>query len=99
MARIHTLSDREKELLTAVGDYPDASTDELLTHTSYKRKTSILRKLNQLKEQDFFAGPVYWIDSGKLCRNPLHRIFCIVETDLSHETVISYLKLSLSKAV
>jgi hypothetical protein len=93
MVKIHKLSDREKELLTALGDCPDASIDELLTHTTYKRKTSILRKLDQLREQNLFAGPVYWVDFGKLCRNPLHRIFCTVETNLSHETVISYLTL------
>lgn len=91
MGWIRGLTDREKELLNVIGRYPDASLKELVNRTSYKRTTTVSRKLQQFKEQGILFGPVYQTDYGKLCKNPLHGLVCIVEFNRSYETVMSYL--------
>ena len=93
MGKIHEITNREKELLNALGKYPEISMKKLLGYTRYKRVSSISRKFNQFKNKRILRGPVYDIDYNKLCKNTLHWLFCILETRQSHETVISYLKL------
>lgn len=85
------LSENEKELLNALGNHPDASIKELLAHTHYRWERTIIRKLKQLKEKGIYMGPFYDIHYDKLCKNPLHKVFCIVETDQTLKTVISYI--------
>ncbi len=93
MGKARELTDREKELLNVIGSHPDASLKELVNRTSYKRTTTVSRKLQQFKEQGILFGPVYQTDYGKLCKNPLHGLECIVEFNQSYETVMSYLML------
>jgi hypothetical protein len=93
MGKIHQLTDREKALLNAIGRHPDISMKELLTYTDYKWVSTLARKLNQLKEQGILSGPLYDFNHGKLCRNPLHKLVSIVETQQSYEILYSYLKL------
>jgi len=93
MVQEYQLNDREKELLTVLGKNPEMSLKGLSDHTQYRRESSIVRKIKQFREQDFLRGPVYFVDYGKLCKNALHRLFCIVELKESPETVIEYLKL------
>ncbi len=93
MVKIRGLSDREKELLNTLGRYPNMSLKELVNCTRYKRASSISRKLDQFKKQNNLFGPSYCPDWGKLCRNSFNRIFCILETELSYDTIISYLVL------
>ena len=88
------LSESEKELLTAIGRYPQMSMKELINYTGYKRVSSIVRKVNEFREQNFLCGPIYRADLGKLSKNPLHRLMCIIECSQSYETIISYLKLT-----
>lgn len=93
MGKVHRLSENEKKLLHAVGNYPDASIKELLTYTSYTWKRTIMRKLNQLREQHILHGSFYDISYSSLCKNPFHKLVCILETDQTYETVISYVSL------
>lgn len=93
MVEIRDMSDREKELLNALGTYPDASLKELVNRTKYKRITSISRKIEQFKKEGILFGPAYYADWGKLCKNSFNRIFCILEIESDYETVISYLTL------
>ena len=58
MVEIRGLSDKEKELLNAVGRYPTMSLKELINCTSYKRASSISRKLDQFRKQNILYGPL-----------------------------------------
>ena len=93
MGKNHILSTNEKELLNALGRFPDASMKELLTLTNYKQETTVARKVHQFKEQMILQGPAYDLNYSKLCKNPLHKLYCILETTRSYETVVSYTKL------
>lgn len=93
MVQEYRLNEREKELLTVLGKNPEISMKELVNHTQYRRVSSIVRKIGQFREWDFVWGPVYVPDYGKLCKNPLHRLFCIIELDKSYKTALEYLKL------
>jgi DNA-binding Lrp family transcriptional regulator len=87
------ITDSEKQLLHAVGSNPEASIKELLEYTEYKWERTIKRKLKRLKEQDILQGPMYYTNYSRLCKNPLHKVVCIIESNQSYETVISYLKM------
>lgn len=93
MGKIHQLTESEKELINVVGRLPETSPKELLNYTKYKWVSTVVRKLEHLKEQDIAWGPYYAIDYGKLCTNPLHVLVCIIESNCKFETVISYLTL------
>jgi hypothetical protein len=87
------MKDSEKELLTTLGRQPTISMRELSNCTQYKRVSSVVRKIEQFKEQNYVWGPAYQVDYGILCKNPLHRLMCFVELGKSYKTVIDYLKL------
>jgi len=87
------LTTNEKELLTTLGTFPDSSMKELVDRTQYKRLSSVIKKIRQLKKQNMFYGPFHDIDFGKLCKNPVHMAICVIESRQSFETVISYLRL------
>lgn len=87
------MSDNEKKLLHVLGSHPEVSIKELLTHTDYKWERTVKRKLKQLREQHILSGPLYYINYKKLCRNPLHKLLCILESNHNYDVVISYLKL------
>lgn len=93
MGKVHRLNENEKLLLHAAGNYPDASMEELLTYTNYTWKRTLIRKLNQLREQHILNGPFYDISYSSLCKNSFHKLVCILETDQTYETVISYVSL------
>lgn len=93
MEKIYRMSDNEKELLHILGEFPEISMKELLTHTKYKWVSTVVKKLERLKKQGILLGPLYDINFDQLCRNPLHKVICILESNQSYETVISYLKL------
>jgi len=93
MEKVHRMSDNEKKLLHVLGRNPEISIKELLTHTTYRWERTVKRKLKQLKEQHILYGPFYDINYSSLCRNPFHKLFCILETNQSYEIVIPYLKL------
>jgi hypothetical protein len=93
MGKIHRLSDAEKELINIIGRLPEKSQKELLNYTTYKWVSTVVRKLEHLKEQDIAWGPYYAVDYGRLCVNPLHIVVCVIESSQTYETVISYLKL------
>jgi len=90
---VQDMNDREKKLLTALEKYPDLPMKELANHISYKRASTIVRKVEQLREQHMIWGPFYDINYGKLCKNPFHKLFCIFESNKSYNTVLSYLRL------
>lgn len=92
MGNIH-LTHREKKLLNAIGRNPDSSMEELLSCTGYKWASTVMKKLEQLKKQFIYSGSTYDLNYEKLCKNPLHKLECIIETDQSYETVITYLKM------
>ena len=83
----------EKELLNVLGRNPDISMKELLTHTKYKWTSTVVKKLEYFKEQHILFGPSYMADFGKLCRNPLHYVGCILETTGNLEPVLSILEM------
>ena len=87
------LSDREKGLLTLFGKCPDISMKELMNNTQYRRVSSVVKKISQFKRRSMFYGPFFDIDFGKLCKNHVRMIICVVESEKSYETVISYLQL------
>jgi len=93
MEEIHDLTDNEKELLTLLGKFPDISVKELSTHISYQWASTVSKTLKKLKELHIMGGPMYDVDFGKLSRNPTHWLFCIIESAMSHEAVLSYLRL------
>ncbi|KYK37142.1 MAG: hypothetical protein HXS48_02600 [Theionarchaea archaeon] len=93
MGKTYRMSDNEKKMLHVLGSHPEVSTKELLTHTDYKWERTVKRKLSQLKEQHILSKPLYYINYNKLCRNPLHKLLCILESNQNYDTVISYLKL------
>lgn len=93
MRQLHQLNHNEKELLTALGKYPEIPLKELLSLTKYRWVSTVVKKIEQFKELKIVVGPSYFADHGRLCRNPLHRLFCVVESTRSYETVLSYLKL------
>ena len=93
MEETEQLTDREKELLHVIGKYPDITLKELLPLTSYKWVSTVARKLERLRELGALSRLLYDINFSKLCRNPLYKVVCILETCQSYETVISYLKL------
>ncbi|MGD2248756.1 MAG: hypothetical protein PVF58_10155 [Candidatus Methanofastidiosia archaeon] len=87
------MNDREKKLLTLRGKYPTMSLEELQTRSSYKWKSTITRKIKHYKKQKMIFGPIYYIDYGKLCKNQLNQMYCIIESHNPYEKVVSYLKL------
>lgn len=93
MVQIYQLNDNEKELLTVLGKNPEMPLKELVNHTRYKRASSIVRKIRQFRELNMLLGPVYSVDYGKLCRNSLCKLFCIIELGKNYETALEYLKL------
>ena len=93
MVQEYQLNDNEKELLTFIGRHPNISLKELVNYTKYKRESSIVRKINQFREQNLLRGPTFVFDHGKLCKNPLHKLFCVFELREDYETVLEYLKL------
>jgi DNA-binding Lrp family transcriptional regulator len=91
MKKIRRLTDNEKELINIIGKFPETSQKELINYTKCKWVSTVVRKLEKLKEKDIVWGPYYQVDYGKLCKNPLHVLVCIIESSQSYETVISYL--------
>lgn len=89
----YQMDNNEKKLLNIIGRHPEITIKELLTHTTYKCTRTVKRKLTQLKEQRILYGPYYDINYSKLCKNPLHKLYCILESTEDYETVISYLQL------
>ncbi|MBU7018701.1 MAG: hypothetical protein HXS44_14420 [Theionarchaea archaeon] len=93
MGKIHNLTESEKVLLNILGKHPDITMKDLLQQTPYKWVSTVVKKVEQLKKKRIIGGPIYDIDYQKLCKNPLHKLYCILETEKSPETVISYLLL------
>lgn len=91
MEKIRRITDSEKELINILGKMPETTPQELFNYTKYKWVSTVVRKLEWLKERDIVWGPYYHIDYGRLCRNTLHILVCILEFSQSYETVISYL--------
>ena len=87
------ITEKGKQLLTVLGRHPHISMKELLNRTQYKQMSTVVRKVNQFRACNILSGPLYFVDYGKLCRNPLHRLYTIVELTRDYETVISYLAL------
>jgi DNA-binding Lrp family transcriptional regulator len=85
------MTKNEKELLTILDKNPDISMKEMLNRTAYTWKSTVSERIAQLKKERVLLGPIYDIDYGKLSRNPLHKLHCIIETRQDFETVISYL--------
>ena len=92
MGKIRRITENEKKLLNALGRNPHMSMEELLAHTTYRWERTVKRRLAQLKEEEILMGPLYDINYTKISRNPLHKLYCIIESDQSYETVISYLQ-------
>lgn len=93
MEKIRRITDSEKELINIIGKLPQTTPKELFDYTKYKWVSTVVRKLEQMKEKDILWGPHYQIDYGKLCKNPLHVLVCIIEFSHSYELLISYLTL------
>jgi hypothetical protein len=93
MGKTHNLTESEKVLLNVLGKHPDISMKDLLQHTPYKWVSTVVKKIEQLKKKNIIGGPLYDVDYQKLCKNPLHKLYCILETEKNLETVISYLEL------
>ena len=93
MEEMYKMSNSEKELLHIIGKNPDMSGKELLEHTKYRWERTVKRKVAQLKAQHILEGPIYDLNYSKLCRNPLHKVVCILETNLNYEDVIPYLRI------
>jgi hypothetical protein len=92
MVRNNRITDSEKQLLHAVGTHPEASMKQLLEYTEYKWERTMRRKLNRLKELEILQGPAYDFNYTKLCKTPLYKLLCIVESSQNLDTVISHLK-------
>jgi hypothetical protein len=84
-------TESEKQLLTVIGSSPDSSMKQLLTQVNYKWESTLVKKLDQFRKQAILWGPVYDVNYSKLCKNPLHKSFCIFELSNRWETVLPYL--------
>ncbi len=93
MRKPYRMSDNEKELLHLLGEHPDMSVKELVASTKYKWERTVKRKLKLLKEQEILLGPFYDLNYTKLCKNPLHKLVCIIETNQSYDAVFPYLRI------
>ncbi|MGD2247261.1 MAG: hypothetical protein PVF58_02570 [Candidatus Methanofastidiosia archaeon] len=93
MVKKDKITKNEKKLLHAMGSNPEASIKELLAYTPYTWERTVKRKIKELKEQHILLGPYYQINYSKLCKNPLHKVLCIVESNHNYDTIISYLKM------
>ena len=87
------LNDNEKKLLTVLGRHPELPLQELINYTGYTLASSITRKIKQFKKENMIIGPTYSVDYGKLCKNSIRQLFCIIELENAYSTVIDYLKL------
>ena len=87
------LGEKEKKLLNALGSQPDISQKELLKLTTYRRTSSVSRKIEQFKEENYLSGPTYAVDLGKLSKNPVSGFRCRVEYEKDIDTVIEYLQI------
>lgn len=87
------MTESEKELLTVIGKSPQVTVKGLVASTQYKRLSSVARKIGQFKTQNILRGPFYDVDFGKLCKNTLSVLMCIIEFNQDYEVVISYLQL------
>jgi hypothetical protein len=87
------LNENEKKLLNALGTFPDLPIKTLVNYTTYKWTGTIARKLKKFKAQKILLGPAYNVDFGKLCKNPFHKLFCILELNQPYKIVVPYLKL------
>ena len=92
MGKVH-LTESEKNLLTTIGKSPETTIKELVESTHYKRSSSVVKKITQFKRQNMVRGPFYDVDLGKLCKNPLSILICVVEYSQPYETVLSYFRL------
>lgn len=86
------LTESKKELLNVLGKFPDISMKELVNRTQYKRVSSVIRKIGQFQKQNILDGLIYHIDFGRLCKNTLRLLCCIIELNQSYETVALYLQ-------
>lgn len=64
--KIRELTDKEKKLLNALGTHPDIPLKDLIEHTTYKRVSSVVRKLEEFKTQRIVRGPLYETNLGYL---------------------------------
>ncbi len=87
------ISENEKGLLHALGRFPDLSIEELSKYTRYKWSNTVVKKLEELREKCMLFGPFYDLYHDKLCKNPFHKLVCILELAQDYETAISYLTL------
>jgi hypothetical protein len=87
------LSESEKELLNVLGTNSDMTLKQLVDRTQYKRVNTIIKKIEEFKNQGILYGPFHEIDYSKLCKNFLRTVICILELAMSYETVVSYLTL------
>ena len=92
MGKKNRITENEKVLPHSIGNYPDMPVKELLTCTTYRWERTVLRKIKELREHHILRGPLYDINYTKLCKNPLHKLLCIVESNQGLGTVISFLK-------
>ncbi|MGD2248313.1 MAG: hypothetical protein PVF58_07880 [Candidatus Methanofastidiosia archaeon] len=87
------MNKNEKKLLTVLGKNPEFSAKELTNHTPYKWESSVARKIKTFKEQKYIMGPSYFLDCGKLSKNPIRKLMCFIELDQPQKTVMDYLQL------
>lgn len=64
MEEIYYITEREEELLTVLGKFPDISMKELLSHIKYKWASTVTKKIEQFKKQGIVYGPFYDVDYG-----------------------------------
>jgi hypothetical protein len=93
MENLCRLTESEKELLNVLGRHPEVPLQQLLTYTTYRGITTVMKKLERFKKQMIFDGPVYDLNYSKLSKTTLHKIFCIIESDQSYDVMMSYVKL------
>ena len=93
MRELYKMSDNEKKLLTVLGNRPELPLTALLAYTTYKRMSSVARHIKRFRECNMLWGPVHTVDYGKLCKNPIYKLYCIIELTQSYERAIPYLQL------
>ena len=93
MVQQHKLAKKEKELLNVLGRHPDSSMKELVNNTRYKWVSTVEKKIEQFRNQNMLMGPICNVELSKLCKNTIHRLFCILELNHDYESVTTYLTL------
>lgn len=82
------IPENDKIILNKLGKNADTSIQELLSHTQYKRKSSIYNRIRKLREEKFLFGPYFDINYNSIGSNKLYSVFVFAEYNPVYREVV-----------